>query len=568
MPASLPPPADILSSAARAPLSAVVRHVVRKYTLKARLPFQAEGQLTYQEPTEIVVLAGEQEYDPTTGVYKFLGGVKVTYGVTTLLADNFVVREAATLTAGTPTEGTPTQRPPVSVAVGDRTVTLETEQGFAFGNVRILDPDGTVNADSFLFRWSEGARSGVAENVTLQIGPTQIRGSRIEYSPEKTTLYDASGTACRRTIPFLAARSRQVDIIPGRSATVQRPQFQLFGQRLPALPTNIAFSLDPRAENLRIPRPSFGGAGVGVTGGGSQLLNPQTVVGYNLVVFPEDRPRYGFHFHRTDLAPEVPQGRLRPISDFDERFFYSWFTSVMAPQPQSEVDYLRLNRSSYGVATEVNVSARGRVPGGGLYTKLLEGVVERGGPLGPGGFQTQLRASVFQEGSESIGPRMNWTGDYAQILGTRGRLTTIGRLDSSLVAGKGLYGFAGGEIGGAYTAMPGVRFGASVFAYAQAGDSGYTLDRLRYPAGFSLRADANSAPTKLSLLFRFDERGRQFDREYRFSQVIGCLEPVITYREYPQAFQLGLRFRLDDVANLLQRLGPKGRRTKPNPFER
>lgn len=589
MPASLPPPVVVPPREAVLPFSvsipaatvpALLRAAERvrpeparpRWVLPARLPFVAspaafgQGDLTYQEPTEVEVFSGPGDFREN-GVVIFTGGVRAVYGVTTLLADTLVVRVAP---EGASLPNAPAV-PPVTVDVEGRSYTLGTEEGYAEGNVRIIDPDGTVNADRFSFSWREGARRGEAEAFSAEVGGTRLAGSRIVYTPEKTTIYDAFGTACRRqTLPFLAARSRKVDIVPGQRATVERPQLQILGQRLPALPTNLGFSLDPRTEGLRLPSITYNRTRneFGVAAGGNYLLDRQTQVDFDVSAFPSNRPRYGAQYFHSTLPPDAPQGRLAAISDLDERFFYSWFTSIFSGEPDSEVNYLRQLRSSYGASTQFNAGATGRPPGGGPYTKLLEGIVERGGPLGVGGYQTQLRASAFREGFGAFGPRISLNADYAQEIFRRGRFSTIGRFDTNLIAGKGLFGYAGGEVGGSYDVAPGIRFGASAFAYAQAGDSGYTLDAIRYPTGFSFRADLNSAPTKYSLLLRFDERGRQFDREYRFSQVIGCLEPVIAYREYPRSYQIGLRFRLDDLTNILQRRDPRRRGAKQNPFER
>jgi hypothetical protein len=52
---------------------------------------------------------------------------------------------------------------------------------------------------------------------------------------------------------------------------------------------------------------------------------------------------------------------------------------------------------------------------------------------------------------------------------------------------------------------------------------------------------------------KWDRRLGWFDREYTASQVIGCLEPFLLYRKYPQDYNLGIRFRLDEFYDVLRR---------------
>ena len=592
MPASLPPP-PLAALARPAPsffssiLSASTSSsALRELSLDPSAPEPAADatlreaakvagrlyRLGKEGPDRLDVISNDAQTDLETGVTIFHGPVKAFYGFTVLYANTLVVRTAPTIP--------PLVRPPITIEVEGRSLTLETEQAYAFGDVRIVDPEGTVNATDLQFRYGEGVQGGTAQNVAIRVGATRVEAARMVYTPERTVLYDAFGTACRQSPPFLAVRSSQAVVIPGKRASLRYPQIQVFGQSLPAIPQVVGFSLDPRTEGVQLPSATYNRrrGEVGITAGGNRLLNHDTAQGsFFFQAYPSRRPSYGGEYFQSTLPADAPQGRLSVISDFDERFFYSWFTNVGAGEPTSEVDYLRTPRSNYGATTQFNGGASGRPAGGvGNYSKLIEGVLERGGPLGAGGYKTTFRAAAFREGLggggfgglEGFGPRLSVTGDYSQILATRGRFTTLGRADGSLVAGKGVYGFFGGEAGVFYTARPGVRFGASAFAYAQAGDSGYTLDGIRYPAGFSLRTDLNSAPTKYSLLLRFNPSLKQFDREYRISQVVGCLEPLVVFREYPRSYQIGLRFRLDDISNLLQRRNI-GRRTKPrSPFER
>lgn len=579
----LPPPMSAPFSSSVPPLagfSGVPPSVAR--TVGAGV-VRIKGARRYQVADEVVVEANEAEYRVLEDVIIFRDGVHAIFGPTELFADTLVVRSArlAIVPPTLPTvpgalvyaEGRIEDEPTLDIDLGGQTVALATQEAYALGNVRIVDPEGDVQAENFRFRWKLGARRGTAERVSAEIGSVRLKAARAILTPEKYTLYDVEGTACRGNPPFLSARAPELTVIPGKRGTARRPQLSILGRRLPAVPS-IGFSLDNRTQGIRLPSLTYRQSeGLGVSFGGNRLFGESAQGVFNYSAFPGQAPSYGASYNQTSLAPGESRAALSPVSDLDERFFFSWFQNIYAGVPESEVNYLRQKRANAGAASLFNVGATGRMRDSPLYSKAIEGILERGGPIseGPlagGGYRAQLRASYFAEEGGTYSPRVSLTTNAAKLLGVRGRLTTVGRLDSNLVASKTLFGYAGGEIGVGYRANQNVRFGASAFAYAQAGDAPFTLDPLANPRGFSIRTDLNSAPTKFSLLLRYDERGRQFDREYRFSQVIGCLEPVIVYREFPRTYQVGLRFRIDDLIGALQKRDPNRGTARSNPYER
>ncbi len=570
MPPSAPPPLPLGGVPLPCVLAAEPTASSAKVAARGR-SWTRHGARRYQVEEDLVVEANEASYDAVNGVYVFAKGVHATYGPTQLFADTLAVRGAPPILSLAP-GAAPTlpeiETPPVEVDLGGTKVSLLAEEAYALGNVRILDPEGTVEAANFRFRWRLGARRGTAENLRAEIGSVKIRAGRAILEPERYSFFDVSGTACRERTPFLAASGPELTIVPGKRGRIAHPQLSILGYKLPAAPT-LGFSLDNRTQGIRLPSLTYRREqGVGVSFGANRLFDESSQFVFNFAAFPNSSPSYGASYNRTTLAPTTPQGALTPVSDLDERFFFSWFENVYAGVPESDVEYLRQNRASFGAASLFNVSPVGRLRDDLLYTKALEGILERGGPMGGGGYRAQLRGSFFREGAGSFTPRLSLTTNYARVLATRGRLTSVGRFDLGLVGARTLFGFGGGEVGLAYRASDNVRFGASAFAYAEAGEAAFGLDRLAQPRGFSLRTDLNSAPTKFSLLLRYDGGLRQFDREYRFSQVVGCLEPVVVYREFPRTYQLGLRFRIDDLVGALQRRDPKRGSTRKNPYER
>jgi hypothetical protein len=52
---------------------------------------------------------------------------------------------------------------------------------------------------------------------------------------------------------------------------------------------------------------------------------------------------------------------------------------------------------------------------------------------------------------------------------------------------------------------------------------------------------------------KYDHELGWFDREYWIAQAAGCLEPYLIYRKFPQTYTLGVRFRMDDLYDIISR---------------
>jgi len=108
--------------------------------------------------------------------------------------------------------------------------------------------------------------------------------------------------------------------------------------------------------------------------------------------------------------------------------------------------------------------------------------------------------------------------------------------------------------------------GAAYVAASEAGRPDFLADRLVSKHAVHLRADLNLGPTKISYLAKFDnDRNKWYDREYSISQVVGCIEPYVVKREFPNDYAVGIRLRLGDFLGILQRREQV--RTKPVPLQ-
>src|SRR5262249_37167624 len=110
--------------------------------------------------------------------------------------------------------------------------------------------------------------------------------------------------------------------------------------------------------------------------------------------------------------------------------------------------------------------------------------------------------------------------------------------------------------------IPQLTLGAAYIAGGQGGRPDFISDELVSKNAAHFRADLNLGPTQISYLAKYDMNGKGwYDREFSVSQAVGCLEPFITGREFPRDYVLGVRLRLGDFFDMLQRR--KQTRTKP-----
>jgi hypothetical protein len=99
-----------------------------------------------------------------------------------------------------------------------------------------------------------------------------------------------------------------------------------------------------------------------------------------------------------------------------------------------------------------------------------------------------------------------------------------------------------------------VRFGAAYVYGSHTGTPSFAIDELFSTRAFHGRVDFDFGPTKLSLLSKFDfEKRKWFDNEIGLSQVLGPIEPFITFREFPRTVTFGVRLRAEQAFDRLRR---------------
>lgn len=452
----------------------------------------------------------------------FANGVVAVYGVTTIHSDRLVVVRL-----------------------------LGSEHATATGHVKLDDPDGQVTADSLDLNL-KGVRRGSATNVFATIAGARITAAKADLTPTLWTFYDVTLTTCRNKVPLYSVRSRKLTLIPGKRGKAENPRLSLFGHQLLTLPTQN-FNLDRRSEGLRPPSFSYQrDRGLGIAWVSGILLDDRTGVGGAFATFPKSLPGYSLQVSRTWIPADLSQGLIAPRSEFSERYGYGYLDSIENASPETEAGTVRAPRKSLSLGSSWNQSTS-RGSAGEFFSKAVELSAERGGDLGSAGFISQMRLqTIRQQGGPWI-TRGVLTGSIGSPLAHfTGNLVGWARVDGESYLGPKTSGWLHGTVGIAYNPVKQLRLSAGYVTGRDFGTSQFDIDRLGIGFGFNVRADLDLGPTKISFLTKHDGKLGWWDREYSVSQVVGCLEPFVTYRKSPADYRIGLKIRIDQFVDVLQ----------------
>jgi len=477
---------------------------------------------TIQIDPDLIVTSEVVNFDPATGIGTFSRGVVAQYGPTTVRAERLVIDR------------------------NNRTAE-------AAGNVRLEDPDATLTADNLKFSWDPTNRTGEADNIQALIANVSISARRAELTPELWTFYDVAGSSCRNDPPLYQIRSRKLTIRPGQTGRAERPTLYLFGRKIVTVPDR-SFNLNPRTEGFNIPSFSYRrGQGLGVAWNSGFLLDPRTNLNAIAGAFPGSKPGLGLNVTRTLLPTERITTFLTPESEFGERFRAGYLDNVEILRPDQEYRFYRTPQKSISLGSNFNSGVTDR--GGDVtFSKPLEAIYEQGGEQRGFGYTGQARLQTISRASEATLARAVFRGTLSlPTFQIAPRVQSLVRLDAQAFIGGRQFGWTRALIGATYQPVPQVTLAAGAFLGQEVGTAEYDIDRLVAKSGFALRGDLNLGPTKVSYLTKWDRQLGFFDREYRISQVVGCLEPFILYRQRPSTYNIGVRFRLDEFYDLLRR---------------
>jgi len=486
---------------------------------KPPMPVTQDGHKIFEGFLD--VWAQSCTYDEETKTYTFADGVVAKFGIETVQADLLVVQ-------------------------------FENRTAKATGHVRFDDPDGNLTADSLSYDWTPGKIHGTAENFVAHLVNVTIRAARAEITQDKYELFDVSGTSCRLDPPLFALKTRHLTLYPESYGKAERPSIDFFGHRLLSIPDRT-FNLNPRTEGFNPPSVSYRrGNGFGVSFRSGFLLSGKTDLVTTYSSYPGALPSYGVVYTQSLLPAEKIAHIVTPRSELSERFSFGYLENILVEHPEDEASFLHRTRKSFGFDSLWNQSSTGRSDPA-HYTKPAEGVFETGGLLGTIGYYGQARLQTIRRNDEATNTRLVLAGSAGLPSRTIGpHLSTLARVDSSLFVGPN-YGWARGIAGVVYRPVTQVTLSTGGYVSQDFGQSQYAIDPLYSKNGLVFRGDLNLGPTKISYMTKWDHALGWFDREYTASQVVGCLEPFVVYRQNPNTYNIGLRFRLDEFYDLLRR---------------
>ncbi|MFZ4506966.1 MAG: LptA/OstA family protein [Fimbriimonas sp.] len=513
----------------------------------AHLPAQ---EATTRLSDDLVVTARRSVYDRENGRYIFEDGVKAQLGLTQIQADRLTIDRKA-------------------------------GRARAEGKVILSDPEGIVRAEDLDIELNEEGRlkSATANRVGIDVAGIKLTAKKALISPTNWSFEDVSFTNCRQDPPFLRVRSPRVSISPGKRGRAVNPRFDVFGAQILKLPTQ-SFLLDPRVDGLRLPSFNYRkDEGFGVSWDSSILLNERSAISANAASFPSSFPAFGVQYSATNLGYEKSRAKIAPRSELRERFKYGYLETVEVKNPAEEHEDVAQARSTWSVGSQWNQKSVARATTE-TFSKPLELAAEFGGLIGakpkPGflpeetgvGWSTQVRFQAIQPSGETTMARALSlaTVSLPALVLTPGVETLI-RVETGFFGGKSTYGWGRSMLGLTVRPIKQITIGAAYVQSESFGTPEFIMDELLATTGYHIRADADLGPTKLSLLWKWDRARKWYDREYQFSQVMGCLEPFALYRQVPGDYRIGIRFRLEDFRALIQKRDI-GRAQAPPPVRR
>lgn len=455
-------------------------------------------------------------------IVSFSGEVKATFGPTTLYADELVLN-------------------------------YDTKEGHANGSVRLIDPDGTLQAKDLEFNWAE--HTGRASDVEIETTGARIYVSKLEISPDQWLLYNGRATICNERDPKFWVTSSLTKLRPGHNGEARKLGIDLLGWKLGPIPF-MTFSLDQRVTGLRLPAISFRRkVGLGMAWSSSFLLQDNLSVTATTANFPKLMPSYSALFTYSFLPADQSHGLIAPRSDLGERFADSYMDSVGVEAPYEEDAYVRQKKATLSAGTAWNLSTRGRALDLTSVSKSAEIVGEAGGVFGQlGGFVQVRPQSIRQDGGSPFKNRLAlFTVANLGDIHLAPRIDLRFRADTASYIGSETYSWQRAQTAIVFQPTKQVRISGGYTHVWEHGQPQLPFDRLQASRSWDLRGDVQLGPLSISALFRYDSTTKRwYDHEYSVSLIAGCFEPYVIVRQTPSDLNFGVRFRIDALLGKLQ----------------
>ncbi|MDI9641430.1 hypothetical protein QPK87_07145 [Kamptonema cortianum] len=475
------------------------------------------------------VEASEWEENAETGEITFLGGVTAYYGETILTCDRLIANR------------------------------LE-KKLIVDGDLQITDPVGLISANHLVASWDESNKSGQAKNVTVQVGYVQIKAELLDLpasAQEVWILHNAVFTLEDLSSRGTKITAKKVRIHPGRYGIAERVIFQPFDYPIGPFP-QLRFNLDRRVSGFKMPNlTNRRGVGFGFSWDSSILLDEQSSVSAAWNAFPSQAPAYKLQYTRSWLNDQTNPAAVAPRDDLAERAANGFFNNISVDSPEDEVeDYFRARRS-LSLGTVWNSQTVARPIDSQDVSKLAELAYESGTQVGGIGTLLTMRLQRIRPNAQSpwIDRGLAEFGAITPVWYISPSVGTYARFDSLFsLSEQTSFSFLRGQLNIFSRPSPGFTVGASYVIATQSGTPDFSFDPLGFKNGIHLRADYVRGPYTLRYLAKYDFGSRSFyDREWEIALTAGSLEPFVARREYPSDFRLGIRFRINDFTDQLQK---------------
>ncbi|HZH97697.1 MAG TPA: hypothetical protein VEX38_01890, partial [Fimbriimonadaceae bacterium] len=470
----------------------------------------------------------EKRIQVSPHVITFTGGVRALYGPTVLTADKLTLY-----------------------------LDPDARYGIAEGNVHVEDPDGRVDASYLKFDWRN--RTGQGRDVQVEAGGLLLRAGGIEMGQKLWELTEVYATPCDEGTPLFALRSPRVTVTPGQGGVARSAQLSLLGNRIVTL-KQYRFSFTRRGGGaLRLPSPSFSNGRFGIAWNNEVALTRGTTIYGGFRAKQREKTSANLEVTRNLMAGDSIVGAPPPRSDLEERFGFGYFDNIYIQRPSDERDLIGFRRSTISVGAGWNQGAAARRVDT-VFTKPVEGVYQVGALSNGLAFDGQVRLQSIRafDGPTQLRALVNSNIllpalDFGSGLYTHVRLSGTGYLNKG-----GTFGWGAAQAGLVFKASRQLRLGASLVRGFETGTPAFEADRLYSTNALHLRTDIDFGATKLNLLGKYDfDRRSWYDYEIAVTQAAGCVEPFVAYRRFPSTLTFGLRLRIDDFLELINRRGRK-----------
>jgi hypothetical protein len=487
---------------------------------------------TRQFGERLTVEFKRQTIRPGDGSVIFSEGVVARYGLTVIRSDTLTILYK---------EGSETSQ--------------EVTYGKAEGNVTIEDPEGIAKASIIEFDW--GNKSGYGRDLDVTTTGMAVKAREMERLDNKLVFSDVVANPTVNGPVYFS--TREMTINSNGKGIAKQPSLHLFGKKVLTLPSYRFGKRDD--SGLRLPNISYN-RGFGISWRALLEVDDRTRFLGAVKARKGEGPGINLSLSRS-LLPRGEDGtELQPLSDLNERFPAGFFDSVRSTSPKYERASISTRRSSIGIGAAWNQAAVGRLEET-EFSKPFELISENGRNWNGLGVYSQLR---YQQIHESSSPKVNRLFAGISLLAPDQQITpqlnTHLRVDSTGYLGGKNFSWAQVQAGLVYRPLSNLRIGGAVVQGAEFGTPDFVADRLFSTSGMHWRADIDFGSTVFSYLGKYDfNRGKWYDNEIGLRQVIGSLEPYITYREFPRSFSFGVKLRLDQT---IERLTQRAKGLQPS----